>query len=175
MYHIALPDHETVVTLMEKESFFRFAQEHESRHSANVHPGKPGRCGGGGPRAGLPVCSEAVRTTPFVDAKTSRKKAFRVESPDELLSLYDRVAGFAPKLIAQEWVEGGEGNLFSCNAYFDKASRPLATFVARKIRQWPPETGVSALGEEVRNDEVLAETHTCVSSPRGSMGLGTWR
>jgi predicted ATP-grasp superfamily ATP-dependent carboligase len=34
----------------------------------------------------------------------------------------------------------------------------VATFVARKLRQWPPEIGESCLGEECRNDEVLEET-----------------
>ena len=156
-FHIALPDHDTVETLMEKESFFRFAQEHglaipptyilESRADAE--------------EAARELSFPCVLKPSARYAAWTRNvghKAFRVESPDNLLSLYDRVASFAPKLIAQEWVEGGEGNLFSCNAYFDATSQPLATFVARKIRQWPVETGVSALGEEVRNDEVLAET-----------------
>jgi predicted ATP-grasp superfamily ATP-dependent carboligase len=156
-FHIALPDHATVETLMDKELFCRFAQEHglaipptyilESRADVEAAARE----------LSFPcVLKPPARYAPW--ALNVGRKAFRVESPDTLLSLYDRVACFAPKLIAQEWIEGGEGNLFSCNAYFDAASQPLATFVARKIRQWPPETGVSALGEEVRNDEVLAET-----------------
>jgi len=32
------------------------------------------------------------------------------------------------------------------------------TFVSRKLRQWPPETGESCLGEECRDDFVLGET-----------------
>jgi predicted ATP-grasp superfamily ATP-dependent carboligase len=61
-------------------------------------------------------------------------------------------------LLAQEWVEGGEDCLYSCNAYFDVHGEALVTFVARKVRQWPPNVGTSASGEECRNDEVLAET-----------------
>jgi D-aspartate ligase len=45
--------------------------------------------------------------------------------------------------------------LYSCNCYFDAYSEPLVTFIARKIRQWPPRTGTSCLGEECRNDHVL--------------------
>jgi predicted ATP-grasp superfamily ATP-dependent carboligase len=48
--------------------------------------------------------------------------------------------------------------LYSCNCYFDDNHQPQATFIARKLRQWPPETGTSCLGEEVRNDEVLEES-----------------
>ena len=52
-------------------------------------------------------------------------------------------------------IPGPTTALYSCNAYFDARGEPAATFVARKIRQWPPETGESCLGEECRNDEVL--------------------
>jgi len=55
-------------------------------------------------------------------------------------------------------VSGPETELYSCNAYFDRDGRPLATFVARKLRQWPPGIGTSASGEECRNDDVLATT-----------------
>jgi predicted ATP-grasp superfamily ATP-dependent carboligase len=34
----------------------------------------------------------------------------------------------------------------------------VVTFVARKLRQWPPVTGESSLGEECRDDVVLNET-----------------
>jgi predicted ATP-grasp superfamily ATP-dependent carboligase len=85
-------------------------------------------------------------------------KGIPVAGPDELLDVYDRVADWAPVLLAQEWVEGPEDGLFSCNAYFDASGTPLVTFVARKLRQWPPQVGTSASGEECRNDEVLEET-----------------
>jgi D-aspartate ligase len=85
-------------------------------------------------------------------------KGIPVDGPEELLRTYDRVAGWAPVLLAQEWVDGPEDGLFSCNAYFDASGTPLVTFVARKLRQWPPQVGTSASGEECRNDEVLEET-----------------
>ncbi|MDF2968312.1 MAG: ATP-grasp enzyme-like protein [Nocardioidaceae bacterium] len=85
-------------------------------------------------------------------------KAIPVADADELLSTYEQVAGWSPQLLAQEWVEGGEEGLFSCNCYFDRDGVALATFVARKVRQWPPDIGTSASGEECRDDDVLAET-----------------
>ena len=156
-FHIALPDHDTVETLMDKELFCRFAQEHGLAIPATCILESRADAEAAARELSFPCVLKPSARYPLWISNVERK-AFRVDSPDSLLSLYDRVGRFAPKLIAQEWVEGGEGNLFSCNAYFDADSRPLVTFVARKIRQWPPETGVSALGEEVRNDEVLAET-----------------
>ena len=85
-------------------------------------------------------------------------KAFKLNSGVELIATYEHYRCYTDCFVVQEWIEGDDSNLYSCNCYFDADSQPLATFVARKIRQWPPETGVSCLGEEVRNDTVLEET-----------------
>jgi D-aspartate ligase len=97
-------------------------------------------------------------------------KVVRVEDPGSLLELYDRVAQVAPTVLVQEWVEGPDSALFSCNGYF-RRGQPVATFVARKLRQWPPRQGTSCLGEEVRDDEVLEATVALFRSV-GFHGLG---
>ena len=51
---------------------------------------------------------------------------------------------------------------------------PLATFVARKVRQWPPLVGTSASGEECRNDEVR-DTAVALFGGLGYHGLAYWR
>ena len=82
-------------------------------------------------------------------------KAVAVQDAAGLLEVYDRVHACTPELLAQEWIEGGEDSLYSCNCYFDETGQPLVTFVARKLRQWPPRIGTSASGEECRDDDVL--------------------
>ena len=157
--HFVLPlaEHRVVEMLMDKVSF--------ARHGAE---------------AGLPVPRTEVLTersqveeladtlsypcvvkppgkAPSWLAHTSAK-AFTVHDRAELLSVYDTVAGWAPVLLVQEWVAGPESGLLSCNAYFGEGGTPLVTFVARKIRQWPPEVGTSASGEECRDEDVVKAT-----------------
>jgi predicted ATP-grasp superfamily ATP-dependent carboligase len=103
--------------------------------------------------------------------RNTRLKVFKVASPEELLEQYDRCSPWADGLVAQQWIEGGDGSLYSCNCYFDREGRPLVSFVARKLRQWPPEAGSSCLGEEVRNDVVL-ETTLALFESVGYRGLG---
>jgi D-aspartate ligase len=86
------------------------------------------------------------------------EKALRAESADALLALYDRCREWTEVLVAQQWIEGSDADLFSCNTYFGEGAEPLVTFIARKTRQWPPGTGKSASGEECRQDDVLAES-----------------
>jgi len=102
------------------------------------------------------VLKPPVKTQTWT-AHTSRK-GIAVHSPAELLDVYDVVAGWSPVLLAQEWVQGPEHALVSCNAYFGRGGEPLGTFVSRKLRQWPPDIGTSASGEECRDDEVLLTT-----------------
>jgi predicted ATP-grasp superfamily ATP-dependent carboligase len=82
------------------------------------------------------------------------QKAVRVFDATHLLETWVLAAPDYPVLV-QEWVEGGDDHLYSFNGYFDASGQPLATFIARKVRQWPPHTGMSSLGVECRNDVVL--------------------
>ena len=153
-FHIRLPEHSMVERLTDKLEFVSFALENElpiprtfllrSREDAEAAASS----------AVYPcVLKPALRSVAW-DADAGGK-VLRINSDAEFLSTYDRVASLAETLIAQEWVEGTDGDLFSCNCYFDRKSQSLASFIARKIRQWPPVVGISCSGEEVRNDEVL--------------------
>ena len=169
-YHVVLPDPQVVETLMDKVSFYAHARE-----------------------AGLPIprtfivesfqdVERAVEdlTFPCVmkpPLKTpawdqySPAKVFKISNTKELFSLYQRYSPWAPSLMLQEWIEGTDADLYSCNCYFTADSKPLVTFVSRKLRQWPPEVGVSSLGEECRNDTVLSHSVRLFQSV-GYRGLG---
>jgi len=156
-FYLALPDHDVVQMLMDKVSFFRFAGEHGIAipQTFLLHNQADAD------RAAKELNYPCVVKPPMKSARWlqhTKAKAYKVENAKEFLALYQRCHDWADILMAQQWISGDDGNLFSCNCYFSTEGRPLVTFVARKIRQWPPETGTSCLGEEVRNDEVLQET-----------------
>jgi D-aspartate ligase len=98
------------------------------------------------------ILKPAVKTDGW--KRNTRAKGFRVEDATELKILFERCVGWAETLIVQEWVEGSDGQHFTCNCYFDRAGEPLVTFTSRKLRQWPITGGEGCLSEEVRNDAV---------------------
>ena len=153
-YHIALPEADTVELLMDKVRFYTFCQkegfpipgthflrslEDAEKAAANLS---------------FPAILKPPMKTPTWEAN-AKYKVYKIESAEELLTVYRQTHKWAETLMVQEWIEGGDDSLFSLNCYFNRESKPLTTFIARKIRQWPPETGTSSLGEEVRNDAVL--------------------
>jgi D-aspartate ligase len=156
-YHVALPEHAVVDMLMDKVGFLRHAQENDLPVPGTVIIESRADAERAARTLSYPVALKPPLKSAVWQSHTSAK-AFQVGDGQGLLDVYDRVGSWSDRLIAQEWVDGGVDALYSCNAYFGEGSRPLVTFVARKLRQWPPHTGTSSLGEECRNDEVLRET-----------------
>jgi D-aspartate ligase len=157
-YHVVLPAAEVIETLMNKLNFYAFAQQNgfpipQTRTINSLAEAE---------RAAAELNFPCVLKPPMSAIpeweKNSKLKAYKLKGPAELLEFYERSKVWAENLIVQEWVEGPDSNLYSCNCYFNARFEPVATFVARKLRQWPPVTGESCLGEECRDDTVLNET-----------------
>jgi len=156
-YHIMLPPHEVVETLMNKVAFSEYAQnvglpipttfvlrnraDAEIAASALAYPA---------------IMKPAVRLRLW--SKHTKLKAFVASDPSELLAHYDRVHTWADGLIAQEMVQGGDVNHVTANCYFDRRGEPVAMFTTRKLRQWRPVTGQACLSEEIRDAIVVKET-----------------
>lgn len=152
-FHIALPAAEIVEMMLDKRAFCKFALAHRlpiprtfflsSREDAV--------------RAAAQMRFPCILKPPLKTLRweqSTKVKAFKVASRTHLLELYDQCAAWTDILMVQEWIEGSDADLYSCNCYFDQRGQSQAVFTARKLRQWPPHTGTSCLGEECRNDEL---------------------
>ncbi len=156
-YHLPLGDHGVVNLLMDKVRFAEHARAVGLAIPHTVALRNRGEAESAARSMPFPaVLKPAMKSARWL--QHTHAKALPVAGPDDLLETYDRVRDWSDVLLAQEWVAGGEDDLYSCNAYFDADGKALVTFVARKLRQWPPDVGTSASGEECRNDEVLEET-----------------
>ena len=169
-YHVVLPEADVVEMMMDKVRFYTYAQEQgfpiprtsflKSRADAE--------------QAARRLIFPCILKPPIYCQEWwqhTMSKAFRVSNEEELLVFYDHCKTWADALIVQEWIEGTDANLYSCNCYFDAHSEPIVTFTSRKLRQWPSETGQSCLGQECRDDVVLNETVRLFRSVR-HRGLG---
>ena len=156
-FHMALVNADKVDLLTNKVRFYSYAQDHNLPIPQTVFLRERADVAQAVATLEFPVVLKPSVRLPLWDRNT-QSKAFKVADANELLALYDRCRDWTDTLIVQEWIEGGDDSLYSCNCYFNAASEPLVSFVARKIRQWPPGIGFSSLGEEVRDDFVRDET-----------------
>lgn len=156
-YHIILPEPDVVEKLMNKISFYTYAEEKGLPIPGTFFLKSKADALKAAKELTFPCILKPPIKTPTWE-KNTKAKVFKIADPNEFLAVYDQCSGWADILMAQEWIEGTDANLYSCNCYFNKQSEPIVTFIARKLRQWPPETGTSCLGEECRNDVVLEES-----------------
>lgn len=169
-YHIALPAHDTLDLLIDKQRFLKFARQTRLRipetHFLDNRTDAV--------RVASEISYPVVLKPPFRSARWrehTKEKAFKVDTPQAFLDCFDRYKPYADTLIAQQWIYGDDTTLYSCNCYFNRDNQPLVTFTSRKLRQYPPRTGQSSLGEEIRADQVLEETIRLFQSV-GYWGLG---
>ena len=169
-FRFVLPDHADVEKLMDKVGF----AEHAITAGLAIPPTAVIRSRDDAQRAAASLTFPAVLKPGLKGPAwlaATKAKAIQIDTPDELLARYDECATWAEVLIAQSWVPGPERSLYSVNTYYDSTATQRVAFVARKLRQWPLDTGTSCLGEEVRNPEAEAVARDLFGSVR-YRGLG---
>ena len=133
-FHIALPSHDVIEMAMDKTRFEKYAgskglpiprsltiRNKEDMKRAVAELTFP--C----------VVKPSLRLSSW-DRLSNHQVVFAADR-GEFESRYERLSQGGPALIVQEWVVGKSTDLYECNTYFDARSRPLVTFMMRKIRQ----------------------------------------
>jgi predicted ATP-grasp superfamily ATP-dependent carboligase len=156
-YHISLPANETVELLMNKPLFYEFAKDNGLPVAKFFLLKNRKNAEDAAKELSFPCVLKPHMRSPKWEANT-KLKAFKVLNKDEFLKMYDRICDWSDTLMLQEWIEGDDTSLYSCNSYYNKNSESLADFTAKKLRQWPIVTGNTSLGIDVINKIVLDVT-----------------
>lgn len=84
-----------------------------------------------------------------------RRQAFRCEDAAELARDFERARPYRP--LVQEWVPGGDEELYTLGSYVAADGEALGLFSGRKLLQTPPGVGTCRIGEAVWVDEVVEQ------------------
>lgn len=89
--------------------------------------------------------------------KFPNKKLLVFESKDELLSLMPilNIFEFAEEYVLQQRIEGGDHEVYFVLYAHDLEGRRLGRVTGRKIFQWPPEYGSTAMCEVFYDEELV--------------------
>lgn len=73
------------------------------------------------------------------------KKAYKVQSAQEVENLYREIEPLMPHMIVQEWLEGADSDIYFCLGFWDERSQLVGqSFTGRKLRSWPLQVGGTA-------------------------------
>lgn len=169
-YYISLPANETVELLMNKPRFYDFAQKENLPVAKFFILKERKKALEAVDKLIFPCVLKPHMRSPKWEENT-KLKAFKVMNVDEFLETYDKICEWSDKLMIQEWIDGDDTSLYSCNSYYNKSSESLADFTAKKLRQWPIVTGNTSLGIDVIDETVLKAT-TDLFKKVNYVGLG---
>jgi D-aspartate ligase len=93
-----------------------------------------------------------------LQSRTARKMVI-VQTAAELYAAYREMEDPEnPNLMLQEYIPGGDDQVYIFNGYFNRESDCLAAFTGHKIRQFPVHVGCASLGESRWNETVATMT-----------------
>lgn len=145
-YHLPLPAHEVVELLMDKTRFVVHAAERgwPVPRSRVVHDsvGLEEAIG----ELAFPVILKPARRN-FVYRRRSFPKAFVAAAPGDLRAAYVRIADAESDAVVQEFIPGGDDRIGFSLGYAPGDGRAPITFEGRKLLQWPPTCGNTAVAE----------------------------
>ena len=154
---IHLPSNEVLKLLLDKTAFTEYARQHNILIPRTHNLFNPEDLAQIAETLSFPVILKPfVRTSAWREAKLS--KAYYLNTNDELKKLYGKINSIESRLMVQEWIPGGDSNVYYCLVYFNDQSDCLASFTGYKIRQWPVGTGTACSTAPVEDPFVTERT-----------------
>ena len=153
--YLSFPSHETVQLLMDKTLFKKFAKQHgfliPKTFIINNYK----------------EIKEVDKYLKFpILLKTPQKmyikgiaKAHILNNKNDLISLYKKIFPLCNTYILQEFIPGGDDQVYFCMQYISQKGKLLASFTGRKIRQWRPLCGGTASCEPAYAPELHELTY----------------
>ncbi len=170
-FAFVLPEHEVIEALMDKRRFNAMAHSSGFPVPRTLFSDSAEELEKVAAHAPYPCAVKPLYRTAFWSQMVpAEKKVIKAESPRDLLDKIGTLRAADQHLIIQEWIPGGDEEVYFGLAYLDRESRPLALLTGRKLRQYPSLTGVTSLAETIRNDDLANLTKEVLSSA-GCAGL----
>lgn len=136
-----MPPHERLMALMHKQGFQQLAEAIHAPVPRTVYLQSA---------ADLTALKDLNYPCVFKPAEKNYaygakfKKAYKVQSAAEIETLYADIEPVMPHMVAQEWIEGEDTDIYFCLQYVGADGEEVASFCGRKLRCWPPRVGGTA-------------------------------
>jgi D-aspartate ligase len=123
-------------------------------------------------RIPFPVIIKPFEKTEKWDYLSPLHKTFKLHSKNELDAIPFDLFTAAPKILIQQWIPGGDRNVYFSLVCYNGDGQKVADFTGRKLFQWPIFCGstAAAIGED--NEEVVRLTEE-IFNLVGYQGLGS--
>jgi predicted ATP-grasp superfamily ATP-dependent carboligase len=171
-YRFRMAPHNVMQALLDKVLFQNMAEAGGFPIPKSVHLFRSEN--GEAAVAGLRFPCVLKPTTKHPEYGKRFQKAYRLESAADVEPLWSQMRDVVDEMIVQEWIEGDDTDVYFCLQYRADAERAAASFVGRKLHQWPPLVGGTAFC--MAAPEVAEELSACTDAffrHGGFQGMGS--
>jgi predicted ATP-grasp superfamily ATP-dependent carboligase len=156
-YHVALPERDVVRRMLDKTSFYRFALQHRLPIANTWFVGELGDVQRIAPTVRYPALIKPAQPN-AAWRRAFDTRLFVVNAPSDLVGTYERLAAVHADLLVQEYIPGGDHDLYWGVTYLRRDRQPAALWTGRKLRQYPRGFGTATLAESCWQPQVAEET-----------------
>jgi len=150
---LILPAPATVDLLLDKSQFYNWAEEHDYACPATVKVHGFKDLDKAIAEKGYPVLLKPLYRTSLWDREFPHNKVFILENAEQLGCLPVKLFEIASPILLQQWIPGGDDEVYFCLVQYSRESRLVNYFCGRKLMQWPPHGGSTAIAVSDELDE----------------------
>lgn len=169
---LILPESATVDLLLDKSQFYPWAEAHGFPVPRTVEVKNIPELDTVIQEIGYPLLLKPLYRDSAWDQKFPDNKVFILETAVDSEQLPRDLFAVAPVMLAQQWIPGTDAEVFFCLVCYDQQGRLINHFCGRKLMQWPPLGGSTAVAISDEKEE-SRELTQAVFDAVGYKGLGS--
>ncbi len=169
---LVLPESATVNLLLDKSQFYPWAEAHGFTVPRTVEVKSIPELDTVIQEIGHPMLLKPLYRDSTWDQKFPDNKVFILETAADSEQLPRDLFAVAPVMLAQQWIPGTDAEVYFCLVCYDQQGRLINHFCGRKLMQWPPLGGSTAVAISDEKEKTLEPTQA-VFDAIGYRGLGS--
>lgn len=171
-YDFILPDKEVVDLLLDKAMFQDWAESEQLpvpetkivENEPELHKAFD--------KIKYPLILKPNVKTDSWEKKFGLDKTFVLNDQGDAEKIVFDLFEFCPQLVVQKYIPGDDSHVYFCLELFDRDNKEIGYFSGRKILQWPPLKGSTAIAVAERNEKIHEMTKKIFEKLR-LKGLGS--
>lgn len=152
-FQFAMPSQDMLESLVNKREQYELAKQIGIPYPKTYYPENMQEVEEVKDRIGFPAFLKP--SWPYIWQAKYPNKGFEVNSPQQLIDKYQEIFSAKLDAMVQSVIPGPDSNIVEVYAYMSRGNAPLATFLTRKLRQYPNKYGVGTCMESLHDAELL--------------------
>ncbi len=169
---LVLPESATVDLLLDKSRFYSWAEAHGFSVPKTLEVTCFPELDAVIKEIGYPLLLKPLYRDTVWEQKFPDNKVFILETAADSEQLPRNLFAVAPVMLAQQWIPGTDADVYFCLVCYDQQGKLINHFCGRKLMQWPPLGGSTAVAISDKKEK-SRELTQAIFDTVGYQGLGS--